>query len=447
MTTSAGRAPFGDGDRIVEAPRVLSVQDGSRLNYAVPVALAKAGMLDQVFTEWYSAPGSLQARAAQAMKLIRPGLGQRMAERCHPELDPGLVRSNPWLLLKQEAARSRFRDIGRYRRWRAASVTEWIARRGFGRANVLHGFITNLDPALACLAGARGLLAIGDQISQPTAAVAAERRRQFDRWPDWETEPRGDPDGDAALADWEQRTWRALDHIICLSPMVRRDLLAAGIASPKVSVLPYPCPFAVDPGRGPAARTGPLTVGFVGTVSLLKGAPYFVEVARRFKSRQVRFVMVGGIRLKEPAARAIRAAVELVGQVPRSAVRDWLADFDLFYFPSTSEGFGNVVPEAMSAGLPVITSPISSAVVRDGEDGYVVPYDDLDQAEARIAALIADSALRRSMGEAAQRRAAALNSDWYSAELAALVGRLHEARLTSAEISPAAPPSSGGRPA
>jgi glycosyltransferase involved in cell wall biosynthesis len=354
-----------------------------------------------------------------------------MAERRHPALAPDLVRSHVGLALRQELARVRFADPQRFHRWRATTVTEWIGRHGFGRANVLHGFISNLDPSLVRTAGAHGLLTIGDQIIAPAAVQVAEQRRQLERWPGWEDGGALSPERTAETAAWERQSWDALDHITCPSGYVRAGLLAEGVAPSKISMLPYPSPLPIDGLRGPPATRAPPTIGFVGAVGLRKGSPYFVEVARRFGRDQASFVMVGAVRLSEQAARSAREAVELVGHVPRSAIREWLAGFDLFFFPSTCEGSASAVVEAMAAGLPVITSPNSGSIIRDGEDGYLVPYDDLDQAEARIAALIADPGLRRDMGEAARRRVAALDLDWYGAELAALIGRLHNARMAS----------------
>jgi glycosyltransferase involved in cell wall biosynthesis len=226
----------------------------------------------------------------------------------------------------------------------------------------------------------------------------------------------------------ELQTWSALDRITCPSPYVRDGLVRQGIDPSRITVLPNPSPAQGDPVLPGAPAAGPVTVGFVGTVGLRKGTPYFIEVARRFDRRDVRFVMVGAIRLSAKGVKRARQFVDLIGPVPRSAVREWLARFDLFYFPSTCEGSAGAVMEAMAAGLPVITSPNSGSVVRDGQEGYVVPYDDLDQAEARIASLVADQALRRRLGDAARQRAGVHDLNWYSAKLATLISEL----LTSA---------------
>jgi len=60
--------------------------------------------------------------------------------------------------------------------------------------------------------------------------------------------------------------------------------------------------------------------------------------------------------------------------------------------------------EAMASGLPIVTTPNSGSLVRDGVDGYVVPYDDVDQQCARLNDLICNPELRREMGKCARQR-------------------------------------------
>ena len=114
-----------------------------------------------------------------------------------------------------------------------------------------------------------------------------------------------------------------------------------------------------------------ITVGFVGSVGLRKGAPYFFEVAKRLASERVRFVMVGPILLDKQIINRYKGPVEIIGPVPWLDVGRWLERFDIFYFPSTCEGSAGAVNEAMASALPVVTTPNSGSTVRDGVEGYL----------------------------------------------------------------------------
>jgi glycosyltransferase involved in cell wall biosynthesis len=381
---------------------VAVVQDGARLHYALPLALQRRGLLERVFTLWYTAPGSAAAWAARALRAVAPALGRRASDRHHPELDAARVASHPALLLRQRWARRRFPTDEAFFHHCARLEADWILRAGWGRADTLAGFVRNLHPDLCRAARADGLRVVIDQMCTPAPVQEREVQLQARRWPGWEpaaATPRH-------AREFERDTWANADHITCPSEYVRDGLLGEGVAPERISVCPYPVAATEFRPVERAARCRPLTVGFVGRVNLWKGAPYFFEVARRLASPELRFVMVGPVSLRPEAAARPGGAVELVGPTPRTEVAGWLERFDIFYFPSTCEGSAGAVMEAMMCGLPVVTSPNSGSVVRDGVEGYVTAYDDVEGAAARIERLARDADLRWHMGRAARSRAA-----------------------------------------
>ena len=90
---------------------------------------------------------------------------------------------------------------------------------------------------------------------------------------------------------------------------------------------------------------------------------------------------------------------------------EFYASLDVYACASRSEGTPNPCLEAMACGLPVVTTAVGNMpeLVRDGENGYLVPRDP-DAFASRLARLRDDTALRRRLGEAA--RAAVLAWDW-----------------------------------
>jgi glycosyltransferase involved in cell wall biosynthesis len=134
--------------------------------------------------------------------------------------------------------------------------------------------------------------------------------------------------------------------------------------------------------------------------------------------------MVGPVQLDPLKVAAHRGHVELIGGVPRSQVLDWLTRFDIFFFPTTCEGSAGSVMEAMASGLPVVTTPNSGTVARDGIEGFVAPYHDLDRLANAIRQLTDEPDLRLRMGKAARKRIETFNMDWYAQALADLYRRL-----------------------
>lgn len=69
---------------------------------------------------------------------------------------------------------------------------------------------------------------------------------------------------------------------------------------------------------------------------------------------------------------------------------------DVLAFPSTREGFGLAVVEAMAAGLPVVTSdiPVLAEFLRDGDDCLMTPVGDSGPLAQAIVRLVNDADLR-----------------------------------------------------
>ncbi len=407
------------------ALRVLMVQDGARRRYALPAALEQAGALAAMYTDWFDQPGTLLHLLTRLLSHCGDA-GRRLTGRTHPALQHAHVRTNPRLTLRHHRGAQRFAQQADYYQWAARNIGAWIARENFANANVLLGFIRNLDPALLTAAQQRGLITVGDQIIAPAAVEIAAARAQQERWPGWEA------DVEASqlrpFVDWEQQTWAALDHIICMSDYVRAGLHSQGVAADKITVIPYPIDARAFRVADRANRTGPVTIGFVGAVNLRKGAPDFLQVASRFDPQQVRFVMVGENHLNPEKLNAHRGHVELVGKVPRAQVADWLDRFDIFFFPTTCEGSAGSVMEAMCCGLPVVTTPSAGSVIEHAKNGLLCPVGDHDAMTAALQALIHQPKQRLQLGHAARQRAEQFTLAAYQSQLIALLERLLQER-------------------
>jgi glycosyltransferase involved in cell wall biosynthesis len=171
-------------------------------------------------------------------------------------------------------------------------------------------------------------------------------------------------------------------------------------------------------------RSGPLRVLTVGTVDLRKGAPYVLETAKRLQG-QATFRMVGPIAVSASAQAELRGAVELTGAVPRSEVLAQYAWADVFFLPSLCEGSATATYEALACGLPVVCTPNTGSVVRDGIDGFVVAVRDTAAMAERLRQLHQDRALLESASEQARQRADEFTLEAYRRRLmhALLAGR------------------------
>ena len=174
-----------------------------------------------------------------------------------------------------------------------------------------------------------------------------------------------------------------------------------------------PDPLCRDQIRAELGLAEPETaVGVVGRLVPVKDHPTFLAAAARLRGEhpQARFVLVGdgpsGYRrsLIDEAAR-----LGLGGQIVWAGERSDMArvynGLDLLCLPSASEGFPNVLAEAMACGVPAVATDVGDARGILGDTGEVVPpREPAALASALAHSLVLSADRRRRMGEAARAR-------------------------------------------
>lgn len=116
---------------------------------------------------------------------------------------------------------------------------------------------------------------------------------------------------------------------------------------------------------------------------------------------------------------AVRARVTIREPLPPRALARELGRFAVLVFPTRYEGFGLGVLEAMRAGLAVVTTPTGAGkdVVRDGESGLIVPFEDVAATAAAVTRLIDDPQLRMRLAHSAVEEARSRSWSRTAAEL------------------------------
>lgn len=152
-------------------------------------------------------------------------------------------------------------------------------------------------------------------------------------------------------------------------------------------------------------------VGTVGRLDEYKNQALLVRAMAPLLSSRVRLVIVGEGDARPAVEAAIAALpdprwVVMTGR--RMDVPRLVHAFDVFALSSTTEGLPLVVPEAMAAGLPVVSTAVGGipSVVEDGETGLLVAVDEVALRDA-LATFERDRDRARAMGEKAREEALA----------------------------------------
>ncbi|MBI2059623.1 MAG: glycosyltransferase family 4 protein [Nitrospirae bacterium] len=211
----------------------------------------------------------------------------------------------------------------------------------------------------------------------------------FDRyWVEKETEEYDRADAVFVLSTFSKKTFRKRGfpdrRLIISNPGVDTDLFS--------------------PSGGPVGGR----VLFAGGIGLEKGIPYLAEAALKLGLKSEDLLLVGAM---DPACgelvRKMGVSFTHFPPVPQEKLRDLYRSSAVLVLPSVQDGFGMVILEAMACGCPVIASTHTGGpdVIRDGENGYVVPPRDAEALADRIERVLGSKGNRSRMSRGALKTA------------------------------------------
>jgi len=142
----------------------------------------------------------------------------------------------------------------------------------------------------------------------------------------------------------------------------------------------------------------------VGELNANKNHIQVLEALSKLNKTNFHYLIVGNGEDEQKLQKAVnelllRDKVSFLGF--RRDVPELLTASDVFILTSRREGLPKAVMEAMAVGLPIIATDVrgNRDLVKSGENGYLVPLDDVEQTAIAIERLINSENLRRSMGE------------------------------------------------
>jgi glycosyltransferase involved in cell wall biosynthesis len=152
----------------------------------------------------------------------------------------------------------------------------------------------------------------------------------------------------------------------------------------------------------------------VGRLISTKHFDQLIQLFARLNLPDWKLVIVGGDAIKQQNFKKLNQLIVDLGMTGRIELAGTQKDIDRYYlkskifaFMSSSEGFPNVVGEALSAGVPVVAYDCSagpSDLIIDGKNGFLIPLFDERVFEEALKKMIQDEGLRTTMGMEAKER-------------------------------------------
>jgi glycosyltransferase involved in cell wall biosynthesis len=211
---------------------------------------------------------------------------------------------------------------------------------------------------------------------------------------------------------------RAADKVVVMTPTEGQFYEDQGVAAERIQVAGAGVnPTAVQGGNAERFRSqnnlrSPL-VAFLSAMAHDKGTPHLVEAMRRLwaAGRSAELVLAGTLldpfrRYLQQLPAADRERICLLNSISESDKQDLLAAADIVAMPSRTDSFGIIYLEAWLYRKPVIGAQAwgVSDVIRNGEDGLLVPFGDVEALAQAIATLLDQPDLRARLGERGQQK-------------------------------------------
>ena len=205
-------------------------------------------------------------------------------------------------------------------------------------------------------------------------------------------------------------------HVIAVSKTTALDLFKLSFGARNKTSVVYPA--GRDIGRSVSSladRNYKISevknfILFVGTIEPRKNLERLLDAWHLIPDNvkaDVKLIIVGN---KGWMSESVEKKMELSSDVPNigaiddSALKFWLSRAMFLVYPSIYEGFGLPVVEAMSAGIPVLTSNVSSMKEVAGEAAYLVNPYSVDEIKIGMIRLLTDKVLRSELTKSGLHR-------------------------------------------
>ncbi|MBO8242378.1 glycosyltransferase family 4 protein [Prochlorococcus marinus XMU1410] len=382
------------------------IQIGARYNYKIPLFFAENNSLACFYTDIHSSHlifGILNfiPEILMTKSLIRLKKNRKL----------------PFKLLKELVSDSFLNLFLKDSKIMERNLFKRVLDDNFRDCDAIYTNIITSDIDLISKAKKKGIYIIHEVFLNPFfSKIYADELLEF---PEFNTKKDLNKEDNKTKFDIDLIKYNLADKIIVPSKYIYNAVVEKGVSKDKIKVI-EPSSYDEDflnvktnPKRG--------RIIFVGRITLMKGIHYFAKVCREFlkEKKDYEFIAVGKnyLDLNNP----LLLGPKYLGYLEKKDLKEIYRTADVFVLPSISDAFPAVHLEAMSFGIPVILTNACGSVVRDGNDGFIVPAKDYKIMKYKIEEIVENRNLRAKMSKSARLRVKNYDFKNYSKKLKEII--------------------------
>lgn len=388
---------------------VASPDIRSSLMSIIP-GLMESGYLRELVTTL--ALSSSESEYLRSTPLLGSLVSGSMRNRVLPDTGSVYIRRYVWREILRTLSSRIFSERYTHRVWKWAEVgfDRFVARYCSGRYEVLYGMEhCSLDSfRRQNESGGRCVLRM---VTVHGNEIRKVLMREAERYPQFITPYHKmliTDDNDTAMR--KSAEYELADTIVCNSEYVKQSLVSNGIEGDRVVAIPTGCPVPDSIGARSGKAGNKLRFLYVGTLSFRKGFLYLLDAWKKGDlHRHAELVIAGKEELPVKDLLQGMNGVTYRGVVKADNLRNLFRSSDVFVMPSLAEGLCHAVLEALSFGMPVITTRESGAegLVQPDANGCIITSSSSGDLLEAMQTMITNRKVLPEMGRLSVQKASA----------------------------------------
>jgi len=388
------------------------------------LAYQQNGILKKFYTTF------LQHRKYPLSRILSfffPHLTKEFKRRSFEELSYNLVKTKPYRELFRVFSARKFNAIITDRIWEQneLSFDRWVAKNLNRNLDFVH--VTE-HAALATLKRAKDLeiTTFYEQPSIHHTVFSNILNSQLTVYPEFNTESIRLLHDSNSIRRNQRRDeeLQLTDYVICNSTFTKKSLISAGIKEQNILVVPLGFPD-IDHNSPVPKNTSKLIFLAAGNLSLGKGSHILIEAWKGMQPlpNDTELWFIGQNNLPVTFMNGLPDTIKFFGNVPRFDLMKMYTKAHVLIHPTLADGFGMVITEAMSRGLPVITTFNSAGpdIIEPYKNGLLINSNDKSAIQESIIWCLNNKDSVKEMGWQALYKAKSYPWTAYRTNLAATI--------------------------